>query len=81
MNKPAAFSATYSNWKVIQGRKVVQIVFEVPLEKADEAYQALGGMPDNSVSTWCAIAKLDPEKLQTEDGGVPDFLRRTREAS
>lgn len=58
----AAFSATYSDWKVIKGRKVVQIVFELPLEKSDEAYQVLGGMPIAATEKWCAIARLNPNK-------------------
>ena len=37
----AAFRASYSDWKLIKTRSVVQIVFEVPLEAADEAYQVL----------------------------------------
>jgi hypothetical protein len=55
----AAFQATYSDWRLIKGRKCVQVVFEVPVEKADEAYQVLGGMPDPSESVWCAIARMN----------------------
>jgi hypothetical protein len=58
----AAFRASYSDWKVIKGRKVVQIVFEMPLETADQAYQALGGMPIAAHEVWCGIARLDPSK-------------------
>lgn len=54
----AAFRATYSDWKVIKGRKVVQVVFELPLEQADQAYQVLGGMPIAAHEIWCGIAKL-----------------------
>jgi hypothetical protein len=60
MNAPAAFSATFADWKLIKTRKCVQIVFEVPLEAADAAYQVLGGMPDPSTSVWFGIAKLQP---------------------
>lgn len=56
----AAFSATFADWKLIKTRKCVQIVFEVPLEAADAAYQVLGGMPDPGVSEWFGIAKLKP---------------------
>jgi hypothetical protein len=59
-----AFAATYSDWKVIRGRKVVQIVFEFPLEKSDEAYAVLGGMPNPAAEVWCGIARLQ------EPGGV-----------
>lgn len=60
-DQPAAFSAEYSDWKLIRGRKVVQIVFEVPIEGAGQVHDVLGGMPDASKSVWCAIARLKPE--------------------
>lgn len=56
---PAAFSASYSDWRVIKGRKCVQIVFEITLEKADEAYRVLGGMPIAANEVWCAVARLN----------------------
>lgn len=58
MTKPAAFQACFTDWKLIRGRKCVQIVFEVPIEAADEAYHVLGGMPDPGASVWCAVARL-----------------------
>jgi hypothetical protein len=58
----AAFQATYSDWRLIKGRKVVQVVFEVPLEGAAIVHDVLGGMPDPSKSVWCAIARLNNEK-------------------
>lgn len=65
MTEPAAFRATFSDWKLIKGRKCVQIVFEVPVEEADLAYKALGGMPDPGKSVWCAVARL-------KEGGETD---------
>ena len=63
MSDPAAFSATYSNWKVIQGRKVIQIVFEVPIEASGHAYNVLGGMPSFGSDKWFAIARMQqPEE-------------------
>lgn len=73
----AAFQATYSDWRIIKGRKVVQVVFELPIEKADEAYQVLGGMPIAANETWCGIARLDlsqrrsPEVAETKPRPVP----------
>jgi len=63
----AAFQATYSDWKVVKGRKVVQVVFELPLETADAAYQALGGMPVPANEVWCGIARL-------ADASAPEIL-------
>jgi len=64
MEKPAAFSASYSNWRVVQGRKVVQIVMEVPLEAAHHAYNVLGGMPNIAESKFFAIARLNTEQAE-----------------
>jgi hypothetical protein len=61
-----AFSATYSDWRVIKGRKVVQVVFELPLESSDEAYQVLGGMPIAASEKWFGIARLDLTKAAAE---------------
>ena len=53
-----AFKATYSDWKLIKTRGVVQVVMEVPLSEADAAYQILGGMPDFSSERWFGVAPL-----------------------
>jgi len=62
----AAFQATYSDMRLIKGRKVVQFVFEVPLEASNEAYDVLGGMPNPAAEVWCAIARLKPEASTRE---------------
>lgn len=58
----AAFQATYSDWKLIRTRKVVQIVFEIPVEQSGLAYEVLGGMPRPDSEVWCAIARLKQQK-------------------
>lgn len=66
-----AFKATYSDWKLVKTRQVVQIVFEVPLAEADAAYELLGGMPAPASERWFGIAALrgsEPAKPQP----VPD---------
>lgn len=65
MTTPNAFKAVYSDWKLIRTRKVVQIVFETPLEHSDVAYRVLGGMPDPGQSAWFGIAPLN----ETAKGG------------
>lgn len=62
MSEPAAFSASYSDWRVVKGRKVVQIIFEVPIEAAGHAYNVLGGMPNFGSEDWFAIARLNKAK-------------------
>jgi len=54
-----AFRATYSDWKLIRTRKVVQIVLEVSVEQADQAYRVLGGMPNSGEETWVGVARLE----------------------
>jgi hypothetical protein len=53
-----AFRATYSDWKLVKTRGVVQVVMEVPLAEADAAYKVLGGMPDFGSENWFAVAAL-----------------------
>jgi hypothetical protein len=59
MPEPAAIAATFSDLKLIRGRKVCQLVFEIPVEQASQATAALG-FPH--AETWCAIARLDTKK-------------------
>lgn len=72
----ATFCGTYSDWKLIRTRSVVQIIFEVPLEASGDAYQVLGGMPQPSSEVWCAIARLDMKggeaNQQSKPGLQPD---------
>lgn len=63
MTKPAAFSAVYSDWKLIKTRGVVSISFEVPLEAAGHAYNVLHGMPNFAEELRFAIARLNDETL------------------
>ena len=60
--KLAAFEATYSDFKLIKTRSCVQVVFEIPIEKVDDAYAVLGGMPKPGAEVWCAIARLNMKK-------------------
>jgi hypothetical protein len=53
-----AFKATYSDWKLVKTRGVVQVIFEVPLADSDTAYEILGGMPNHANERWFGIAAL-----------------------
>ena len=59
-----AFQATYSDFKIIRGRKVCQIVLEVPLEAADAAMAVLGGVPRPDQETWVGVARIAPASPQ-----------------
>lgn len=66
MNASAAIQASYADFRLVKSRKVVQLVFEVPLEKANEAIGVLGGMPDPAAEVWVAVARLQSETKHTE---------------
>lgn len=57
---PLAFKATYADFRLVKTRKTAQFVFEVPIEGADAALKALGGVPRPDCETWVAVARLDP---------------------
>lgn len=62
MNQPLAFRGTYSDWRLVKTRGVVQVILEIPLADADMAYQILGGMPDSSKERWFGIAPLSQKE-------------------
>ena len=52
--------ARYATWRPVQTRKLLQLVFEVPLEKQAEVLKYLGApLPDRDIQ--CAIAILNGE--------------------
>lgn len=64
--KPAATLATFADFRIVKTRKLAQFVFEVPIESADEALTALGGLPRSDGERWCGIALI--ERVGGEDG-------------
>lgn len=60
MTAPAAFQGTYSDFRLVKGRKVAQIVVEVPIEAADHALEVLGGVPRPDAERHVAVARLSP---------------------
>jgi hypothetical protein len=59
MTDAAATQGTFADFRLIKGRKVCQIVIEVPIEQADQALAALGGLPQPATEAWVAIARLE----------------------
>lgn len=59
MTAPAAIQATFADYRRVRGRKVGQLVFEVPLEQLHTAIASLGGEPSVEQDTWVAIARLN----------------------
>jgi hypothetical protein len=59
MTDAAVTQGTFADFRLIKGRKVCQIVIEVPIEQADQALAALGGLPQPATEAWVAIARLE----------------------
>lgn len=72
MSNPAAFQASYADFKLIKGRKCAQIILEVAIEAADAALEALGGVPQPHRETWVGVARIDAQ---------PSIVRQQLEAS
>jgi hypothetical protein len=65
MTEPRAmFQATYSDFKNVKTRGVVQFVFEVPHNEAKHAFDVLGGPAEAAKEVWVVIARLAPEAVK-----------------
>jgi hypothetical protein len=62
MTDAAVTQGTFADFRLIKGRKVCQIVIEVPIEQADQALAALGGLPQPATEAWVAIARLETKE-------------------
>lgn len=67
----AALSACYSDWKLVKTRSVIQLVFEIPLEAHNGAFEVLGGMPQPGKEVWCGIARLDLKEVMPPEQHKP----------
>ena len=76
MTNPSAVLATFEDVKRVKTRKVWQLIFEVPEERADQALQALGGSPQSGQDRWVGIARVD-EKVAV----VPQDARSAPEGT
>lgn len=59
MTKPV-LQADFATWRPVQGRKVLQLIFEVPIENTEHVLKILG-VPNPGDSKWCEIKLLQPE--------------------
>jgi len=65
---PAAISASYADYRRVKGRKVLQLILEVPLELAPQVHEAFGEpLPDGT--TWVGVARIDPTATPERKGG------------
>src|SRR3954471_1246437 len=65
MTDAAVTQGTFADFRLIKGRKVAQLVFEVPIEQADQALAALGGLPQPATEAWVALARLETKAKVT----------------
>lgn len=67
MNKSnRIMKGTYSDYKLIKSRNVVQIGIEIPIEQAEE-FVSMFGMPKPDTEKWVAIAGLNEEIINKND--------------
>lgn len=57
MSQLRGIDADFTSFRHVQGRKVIQLTFEVPIERTAEVFNMLGS-PRSGESLWCAIAPL-----------------------
>jgi len=63
MNDSAIIKGVYADYRRVKGRKVLQIIVEVPMEAAPLVHKAFGE-PTPDGSTWVAVALLNNEKAK-----------------
>lgn len=57
MSQLRGIEADFATWRPVAGRKVLQLIFEVPIEQTEQVLKMLG-VPQPGESKWCAIALL-----------------------
>lgn len=66
MTDSAVISGTYSDFKIIKTRSVVQIIVEVPIERAKEVIDRFG-IPQPGKEKWVALALLRDTEGDTQE--------------
>jgi hypothetical protein len=54
----SAFDATFADFRLVKGRKVCQVILEIPIEAANHALSILGGIPNPEKTTWVGVAAI-----------------------
>lgn len=72
--------ATFADFKLIKTRGQAQLVLEVPIEQADAALKALGGVPLPGAERWVTVrphgAKAEPSPPAPSADAKPEKERR-----
>lgn len=69
MSELRGIEADFATWRPVQGRKILQLVFEVPIERTQHVLDMLG-IPQPGASKWCAIALLNKELVQDQSSSA-----------
>lgn len=64
----SAILATFADWRTVKGRKVLQLIFEVPLEEQAKVLSHLGA-PMPMAHIWCGIARVAREGKAGDGAG------------
>jgi len=67
MSGPRVIRADYANWRPVAGRKVLQLILEVPIEQTADVMEKLG-VPMPGESKWCAVALLENGNTASGNG-------------
>src|SRR6478736_10459375 len=81
MSDEATFLATFTDFRLVKGRKVCQLIFEVPVEAADKALAILGGIPNPEHSAWVGIARIKPDEPKKLKLSGKDIWRASAECA
>lgn len=49
----------FANIKTVQGRSVMQLILEIPIEYSDEVLRELGGVPQPAKPKRCALVRIN----------------------
>lgn len=70
MSAPAIISGDFATFRHVQGRKVLQLVIEVPAEAASSVFSAFG-YPGSGNPIPVAVARLVPQPIAKPDNDKP----------
>jgi hypothetical protein len=76
MTDRAAFTAEFVDIRNIKGRKVMQLVFEIPVEGSWKRVDDLGGTPHPGQPVTVAIARLETQPAKVEKPKGPTASQR-----
>lgn len=71
MTDHAVIKAEYSDYRRVKGRKVIQLVCEVPIEQAATVHERLGEPGAHDKQIWVAIALLKPDAKEAPAKEAP----------